>query len=109
MARGLPDQPPEGLEFQESPDEHCPVCGWDSSDVMQDIQDYYNRGILLAIEKEDSPFSSMGGAQLLAYYIRCPAGQYKELPDSGDTDGTYVQCLTYFTVEEEDFTAGAMT
>lgn len=92
MAYGLPDQPPEGLEFQDSlDDETCPNCGWDTEPARLDHNAAFNGGILLAVEiAQGSPFGAMGGAQVAALYFRCPS------------------CHVHFTTEEESF-LGAMT
>jgi hypothetical protein len=73
MALGLPSEPAGDLskeEYEEAPDEYCPRCGWDSSEVQLDPQSAFNAGVLLAVEEADgSPFTSMGATQLLAWYM----------------------------------------
>jgi hypothetical protein len=88
---GIPSLPPPDVEFTDSvDDEHCPHCEWDASDVFMDRHDAHSKGILLAIELEDTPiFGSMAGLIMMAYYLRCP------------------QCEGFFTIEDETHT-GAM-
>ncbi len=91
MTLGLPDKPPDDIEFRESvDDETCPECGWDREDGVQDPQRAYNSRVLYAVERgEQSPFGAMGGAILLAYYWKCH------------------KCDTNFTTEEEVTSIGA--
>ncbi len=98
MALGVPDHPPEGLEFRESlDDESCPVCEWDTNEASLDPQASHNNGILIAIEREQSPYSAMQAAVLLAKYWRCP----NKIEDD--------RCLTLFTTEEEVTNMGGMS
>lgn len=92
MAFGLPDSPPEGVEFRESlDDETCPECGWDREKAAEDPQRAFNSGILIAVEpSEGSPFTSMG-TSLTANYWKCPG------------------CGTHFSTEDESSFIGGMS
>ncbi len=86
MSLGLPDTPVDDDKtlFVESEGDTCPTCGWDTDDARQDPHAAYATRALLAVEKADgSVYGSMGGAENLAFYWRCPT------------------CNTPFTTEEE--------
>lgn len=105
MAHGLPSNPPEYLEFEESADEYCPKCGWDSDTAMQDVQQAHNAGTLLAIEAMDgSPFSAAGAAQVYEYYWYCPGTVTNQEPEHSPT----FRCGHHFTTEVQDLSMGAM-
>jgi hypothetical protein len=118
MAGGLPDTPPQPLEeFEEAEDEYCPSCGWDSTEATNNAQESYNAGTLLAIEKQDgSPFSTMGGAQLYAFYLKCPNQGLRADDEFVSEDRVEPErhfrrerCGHLFSVELEDLTGGAMS
>ncbi len=115
MALGLPDHPPEGLKFEDSlDDESCPVCGWDREDAATDPQAAHNAGMLVAVEREQSPFTSMQAAVLLAWYWRCPNllnSRVEDLDNPGPRGKEKIRrpCHTLFTTEEEVTNMGGMS
>ncbi len=86
---GVPDQPPEGIEFKDSlDDESCPNCGYDTEDARLDHNAAFNAGVILAVNVQSGGFAAASGTQFATLYFRCP------------------ECKTPFSTDEESFVGG---
>lgn len=115
MANGIPDYPPENIEFESSYDDvTCPTCGWDTEEAKQDPRSSFQAGIMLAYQVEDAGYQVMAGMKSVTIYFRCPGKLAYSVPVNPEfPDSAHMTeerpCGTHFSIDEEVTYMGGMS